>query len=76
MNVWTFKFLLRARFPWPYEDKCEPPAEYVIPPDLFVERLDRPTLERAVRQLLADGELREEWLCPSGKASAESDAAP
>ena len=65
LNVWTFKFLHRTRFPWPYETTGEP-AEYVVRmPDLFVERLDRPTMQRVVEQLLASGEMRDEWLCPA-----------
>jgi hypothetical protein len=68
LNVWTFKFLHRARFPWPYEDTAGQPAEYVVAPDLFVERLDRPTLERVVGQLLANGEMEAEWLCPPDEA--------
>jgi hypothetical protein len=68
LNVWTFKFLHRARFPWPYEDTGGQAAEYVVAPDLFVERLDRPTLERVVRQLLADGEMLDEWLSPQDEA--------
>lgn len=62
INVWTFGFLRRARFPWPYEEGVGDPDEYVIAPDLFVERLDRPTLERVVRHMLANGGMREEWL--------------
>ncbi len=50
------------------------PAEYVVAPDLFVERLDRPTLERVVRQLLADDEMKVEWLCPQDEAVAEQDS--
>lgn len=64
LNVWTFDFLRRARFPWPYETGVGMPAEYVLPPDLFVERLDRPTLERVVARMLLEGEMRSEWLCP------------
>jgi hypothetical protein len=64
LNVWTFRFLHRARFPWPYEVKAGRPAEYVVAPDLFVERLDRPTLERVVRELLSHGEMKTAWLCP------------
>lgn len=63
LNVWTFRFLRRARLPWPYEGAGGPPAEYVLPPDLFVERLDRPTLERVVRRMLAEGEMDERWRC-------------
>ena len=64
LNVWTFEFMRRARYPWPYDEGVGEPAEYLLPPDLFVERLDRPTLERVVRQLLMKGEMRSEWLCP------------
>jgi len=64
LDVWTFKFLHRARFRWPYETTSPQAAEYVVAPDLFVECLDRPTPERVVRQLLADGEMKAEWLCP------------
>jgi hypothetical protein len=71
LNVWAFKFLHRARFPWPYVDTGGRPAESVVAPDLFVERLDRPTLERVVRQLLADGGMKAEWLCLPEDAPAE-----
>jgi hypothetical protein len=64
LNVWTFRFLQRARFPWPYEATAGRPAEYVVAPDLFVERLDRPTLERVVGELLAHRGMKSEWLCP------------
>jgi hypothetical protein len=71
LNVWTFRFLHRARFPWPYDVTGERPAEYVVAPDLFVERMDRPTLERAVGELLAQGEMKPEWLCPPDGMSEE-----
>jgi hypothetical protein len=32
LNVWTFKFLHRARFRWPYADASGRPAEYVVAP--------------------------------------------
>ena len=64
LNVWTFRFLHRARFPWPYEVTDDRPTEYVVAPDLFVERLDRPTMERVVRELLAEEDMKAEWLCP------------
>src|SRR5262245_54140456 len=41
LNVWTFKFIQKARYPWPYEEGVGEPEEYLLPPDLFVERLDR-----------------------------------
>ena len=64
LNVWTFPFLHRARLPWPYQVTDGRPAEYVVAPDLFVERLDRPTLELVVDELLAHGEMKPEWPCP------------
>jgi hypothetical protein len=64
LDVWTFKFLHRARYPWPYEQAAGEPAEYLLPPDLFVERLDRTLLERVVARMLAEGEMKAEWLCP------------
>ena len=60
MNVWTFGFIRRA----PYEDE-EEPVEYLLPPDLFVARMDRATIDRVVRQMLTKGEMRAEWLCPN-----------
>jgi hypothetical protein len=73
LNVWTFRFLHRARFPWPHETTNGQPAEYVVAPDLFVERLDRPTLERVVGELLAHQEMKSEWLCPPDEeADAQS----
>lgn len=62
LNVWTFAFVRRARYPWPYEEGVGEPAEYLLPPDLLVERLDRPTMERVVAQLLANGEMQPAWL--------------
>ena len=64
LNVWTFDFLPLARYPWPYDiDESKEPENYLLPPDLFVERLDRPTIESIVTQLLKNGEMQDEWLC-------------
>jgi hypothetical protein len=68
LNVWTFKFLQKARYPWPYEEGLGQPEEYLLPPALFVERLDRELLERVVRRMLAKGEMKPEWLCPPEEA--------
>ena len=66
LNVWTFDFLPHARKPWPYgHGKAGELASYVFPPDLFVESLDRDLIERVVSDLLARGEMREEWLVDS-----------
>ena len=62
-----------ARYPWPYEaDAAQTPAKYVIPPDLFVERLDRSTIESVVSEMIALDELRSEWLCADGPADVRS----
>lgn len=63
LNVWTFDFLPLARYP---SYKVVPNVElekYLLPPDLFVERLDRPTIEAVVRELLINDEMKDEWLC-------------
>src|SRR3954452_21251893 len=62
LNVWTFKFLQKARYPWPYLEGVGEPEEYLLPPDLFIERLDRGLLERVVRQMLTEDEMKPEWL--------------
>jgi hypothetical protein len=50
MNIWTFDFLPFARYDWPHEMLTrQSPAKYVLPPDLFVERLDRSTIEAVIR---------------------------
>ena len=70
LNVWTFDFLPLARYPWPYEiDTSAYLSEYLLPPDLFVERLDRPTIEAVIRELLANNEMKSEWLCSSQDSS-------
>src|SRR4051794_37743908 len=68
LNVWTFEFIHKARFPWPYEEGVGKPEEY-----LFVERLDRPLLERVVARML-----EAEWLCPpeEGPASLGVSSSP
>lgn len=65
LNVWSFGFMRRARYPWPYQEGAGEPAEYLLPPDLFVERLDRQTIERVVSKLVENDEMRSEWLCPA-----------
>lgn len=63
LNVWTFDFLPLARFPWPYEPNCDvQQSDYVLPPDLFVESLDRNTIERVVSELIATKQMKDEWL--------------
>ena len=66
LNVWTFDYLPLARL---QEDEPRPgaqPADYVIPPDLFVQSLTREMMETVVAQMIAAGELRDEWLDKPG----------
>ncbi len=37
-------------------------GKYLLPPDLFVERLDRKLLEEIFAELIKDGYMRDEWL--------------
>jgi hypothetical protein len=68
MNVWTFDFLPLARYPDFYEVmEGQELAKYVLPPDLFVERLDRSTIEAVITELLANNEMKSDWLCPVEK---------
>jgi hypothetical protein len=36
-----------------------------LPPDLFVQSLDRATIEKVVTNMLEAGELSDKWLCPA-----------
>jgi len=64
LNIWTFDFLPLARRGWPYdEESTETLATYLLPPDLFVERLDRPTVEAVISDLLANNLMDSQWLC-------------
>lgn len=61
LNVWTY-----ASFPLAVADAAAQHGElggsYLLPPDLFVHRMDRGYLEAVVADLLANDDLRDEWL--------------
>jgi len=61
LNVWTYQFLERARRQ-AQESGEELGGAYLLPPDLFVEKLDRQLLEAIVSDLLHRRYLRDEWL--------------
>jgi hypothetical protein len=63
LNVWTYRFFARA-VEEQRATESYPRSEYMAPPDLFVERLDRGLIETIVADMLADGKLKAEWLCP------------
>jgi hypothetical protein len=73
LNVWTFDFLPLARYPWPYKVTSQELAKYVHPPDLFVERLDRSTIEAVVAELLENQEMKSDWLCPPDEGEDDID---
>ena len=63
LNVWTFKFLETAR----REDQQNGDnlnGKYLVPPDLFVEKLDRRLLEDVVTDMIRTHNLRTEWIVP------------
>ena len=65
LNVWTFDFLPLARFPYPYAYETTAdatPASYVLPPDLFVASLTREIITDVITQLIANDEMKDEWL--------------
>jgi hypothetical protein len=68
LNVWTFKYLLRAVQDCRESGECLH-GSYLTPPDLFVQRLDRGLLEQVVAELIADDELKEEWRVPDEQHS-------
>jgi hypothetical protein len=61
LNIWTFKFFERAR------QDCQGSGEnmtgkYLLPPDLFVRKLERKLITEVVADLLRNNELKDEWL--------------
>lgn len=65
LNVWTFAYLHRAMSARPRDADATAYADYLLPPDLLVARLDRPTLVRVIGRMLAADEMRPEWLSPT-----------
>ena len=62
LNVWTYKFLERARRD-DFHSREGLGGKYLLPPDLFVEKLDRALLEEVVSDLIRKDGLKQEWLC-------------
>jgi hypothetical protein len=60
LNVWTFQYFARACRDIQMTGENLQGA-YLLPPDLFVERLDRKLLEEVVADLIRRGGLRHEW---------------
>ena len=63
LNVWTFDFLPLARFSDAYETTADAtPANYILPPDLFVASLTRELITSVIIQMIANGKMKDEWL--------------
>lgn len=63
LNVWTFQYFQRVQ-----REAAEVPdstveSKYLLPPDLFVERMDRALIESVVGRMFAEGEMDDAWLC-------------
>ena len=61
LNVWTFKYLEQCCHKAKDMDEFLK-GKYLLPPDLFVERLDRKLLEEIFAELIKDGYMKDEWL--------------
>ena len=61
--MWTYKAVWRAVRECQEFGECLDGA-YLLPPDLFVHRLDRALLEQVVADLIAQGELKAAWEVP------------
>ena len=63
LNVWTFRYLERAR----REDQRTGEnlgGRYLVSPDLLIARLDRPTMEAVFADLVQTRQLKQEWRVP------------
>ncbi|MEM8929686.1 MAG: hypothetical protein AAGE94_00835, partial [Acidobacteriota bacterium] len=66
-----------ARYPWPYEPSGDAqPADYVLPPDLFVTSLDRRTIESVLSELIETEQMKEEWLVDADDGRRDESAFP
>jgi hypothetical protein len=61
LNVWTFKFLARAR-QYNRETGENLSGSYLYPPDLLIERLDRKLAVEVVKDMIGWQGLKDEWL--------------
>lgn len=75
LNVWTYKFFVRARQN-DHENGDNLGGRYLLPPDLFVERLERPLFEAVVNDLIRGGGLRVEWRVEESSGADELTGAP
>lgn len=63
LNIWTFRYFARALAD-SQRQGSNADGRYLLAPDLFVARLDRPTIEAAIADLIRTDGMRPEWLAP------------
>lgn len=67
LNIWTYKYLEQASkemikdYEYFKSNNVSGCFEYFHPPDLFVTRLDRPTIQMIFRNLINQGQMKEDW---------------
>jgi len=64
LNVWTTGSFMRLAAEAKTEPDCLQGA-YMLPPDLFVDRMDRKLLESVVADMIETDQMRDEWLVDS-----------
>ena len=64
LNVWTFAFFETARAQREEAASPDVAARYLLPPDLFVVDLSKPTMESVVEDLLERGTMPADCLVP------------
>ena len=70
VNVWTFGYLARVRRELT-ETGESLGGRYLMPPDLFVDRLDRPTIQAVIEDMIIEGGLPETWLSSSATGNVD-----
>jgi len=71
LNVWSFAFFAVAQADGEINASPEVKHLYIHPPDLFVQDLTRPTIERVVIDLLERGRLPARCLMPTEAPDAD-----
>ena len=66
-NVWTFRYVARARMEDSMARPLSQPSQWLLPPDLLVSRLDRATISTAMSELIESGAMPESWLVVGGE---------
>lgn len=71
LNVWTFDFFATARAEGELHGSPGVKQLYLHPPDLFVEDLSRPTIEKVIVDILEGGRLPARCLMPDDIADVD-----